>query len=263
MPKCENCSKWRCICNKNETTPMTLSERLEMISERQLPEVPPHFKTKKMPWRAAVFHGYSKIDPEKRITTPFISFEDLYQLPISKLQNLRMVKSKDFTLLHIASRFFGQQEIDFCVNQLGIDLNVSDSGTETPIITAAYTGRLENVEYLRMLGAEERPEIKEKLSLWEKFGEALVNIEGIWKPVGRSPISFGNRIHVHGRKASVFLEDIKIIDIPFGIFQRPDSGQVGFSWKGHAWNLEIIQNAQEELSTSGGVQGGGVVWRRA
>lgn len=272
MPKCENCSKWRCICEKLKSTDkmkkMTLAERVEILDIDNIPSPKKRKKkinpSKKTRHKSPIFHGYCKTDPKKKITTPFNNFEDLYDLPVERLQNLRANKRFDYTLLHIASRFFGQTEIDFCIETLGFDINVISFIGETPLFLTAKHWKPYNFEYLQSLGAENSPEIEEKLSLWEAYGDALECIQGIWKPSGqggrRTSICFGNRFHVVGRQISVYKKSKKMINIPIGIYQ--DNQNIYFSWKGHTWAMKTILDAENDLISDENLSKKVFVWKR-
>lgn len=254
MVKCEFCSKWRCICNRPSQKKLTLEERLVLQDSMNS-----KISQKNECGDDVVFHGYSKNNERKKYN--FTNFNELYKYTPEELRNVRVIRSQELNLLHIASMFFGPEEIDFCINEIGIDIE-SRAKPGTALLQASYKGPEKNIRHLRMLGAEESPEVEEKLQLWEEFGHILENIEDAWVPKGETPIRFGNRFQVKGRYATVYRNDRKVITLPFGIFKR-ENGVVGFSWKGHAWRISTIENATEELVSEFGQRSGGLVWRRA
>lgn len=138
---------------------------------------------------------------------------------------------------------------------------VSSNG-ENPIVSAAYLGRLENVQLLRELGSTEPPEVLAKLALWEAYGDVLQGIEGtMWKPKVKTKIRFGNRFQVRDKKIDVFFKEEKVITIPFGIF-RKETGEVGFTWKGHYWFLETLSCFAQNVDQSEICSERGQVWER-
>lgn len=294
MPRCETCSKFRCVCGKADAKRMTLEERLSTMDgpsaakdrthspksgereeqkffnprePRQKQVSPREDRQKRHRNDDYVYHGFSKDGGP--ITVPFNTFDDLRQgltesrYTIEQLRDVRIIRSKRFTLLHLAAKTFGIEDIDFCFHDIGIDVNEGADGvfkgevfSEKPIESASYFGRVEHVDHLESLGATRTEAVEQKLALWDKYEHVLQNLDGFWKLVGESRITVGNQIEVCGRNATIYKDEEKVIEIPFGIFQR-DTGEIGFSWKGNAWFAATIEAAGEEITSMKGD-----VWKR-
>lgn len=133
------------------------------------------------------------------------------------LKDLRFKKSG--TLLHVAAKYFGRAEIDFCLDELRLDIEKKRMDQNTPILIAAYYGREDNVEYLRLRGADMTKTnqyaegVEQLLERHQTHATILDQMEGFSKPSTHHP---GGMWFIFKRRLSLFINGEKKLCLPVG-----------------------------------------------